>query len=102
MDLGLNGRVAIVTGASRGLGFAAARALVAEGCNVLAVARTEAGLDELRADAPDHVHTALVDMRDLAAVDTLAAQAVSHFGRLDVVVNNAGIAPAGSFLDVTA
>jgi 2-deoxy-D-gluconate 3-dehydrogenase len=97
MDLQLNGKVAIVTGASRGLGRAAAEALVAEGALVLAAARSTADLEKLRAEFPEQVAIATVDMQDAAAVAALADLAVSTFGRLDVVVNNAGIAPAGKF-----
>jgi len=98
-DLGLAGSVAIVTGASRGLGRAAAEALLAEGASVVATARRSDLLEELRATAPDRVRTVPVDLRDADAVAALPQQAVDAFGRLDVVVNNAGIAPAGSFLE---
>ncbi|MGQ0624631.1 MAG: SDR family NAD(P)-dependent oxidoreductase [Sporichthyaceae bacterium] len=97
MDLELQGRVVIVTGASRGLGQAAAQALVAEGACVLAVARSTADLEKLRATAPDRIAIATVDMRSATEVAALADRAVEAFGRLDVVVNNAGIAPAGKF-----
>ncbi len=97
MDLQLDGRVAIVTGASRGLGRAAAEALVAEGARVLAVARSTTDLEKLQASAPDRIAIATVDMRSVDQVAALAGQAVETFGRLDVVVNNAGIAPAGKF-----
>lgn len=99
MDLDLDGRVAIVTGASRGLGRAAVEALMAEGTSVLAVARSVPELEKLRAICPDRIETAVVDMRDSGAVAALADDAVQRFGGLDIVVNNAGIAPAGHFLD---
>jgi 2-deoxy-D-gluconate 3-dehydrogenase len=97
MDLQLGGRVAIVTGASRGLGRGAAEALAAEGALVLAVARNEAELAKLRAGFPERIAIATADMRDADQVAALADRAVAEFGRLDVVVNNAGIAPAGKF-----
>ena len=97
MDLGLDGKVAIVTGASRGLGAAAVEALVAEGALVLAAARTTEALEKLQATAPERIAVATVDMRDADAVGALADLAVERFGRLDIVVNNAGIAPAGKF-----
>ncbi|MDO9408884.1 SDR family NAD(P)-dependent oxidoreductase [Patulibacter sp.] len=101
MNLGLDGRVAIVTGASRGLGRAAVLALAAEGAKVLAVARSTDALDAVAAEAPDgSVVAATCDMRDRAQVAALADLAVERFGRLDVVVNNAGIAPAGRFVDL--
>lgn len=99
MDLGLEQQVAIVTGASRGLGRAAAAALVAEGVRVVAVARDQPSLQVLAQAHPGHVLAAPCDMRDLEAVQALAALALERFGRLDVVVNNAGIAPAGKFID---
>ena len=99
IDLQLAGSVAIVTGASRGLGRAAAEALLAEGVSVVVAARRADLLDELRASAPDRVLAVPVDLRDSDAVAALPQQAVDAFGRLDIVVNNAGIAPAGKFLD---
>ena len=97
MNLELDNRVAIVTGASRGLGRACAEALVAEGARVLAVARSTADLEKLQAIAPENIAIATVDMRSVEAVAALPALAVETFGRLDIVVNNAGIAPAGKF-----
>jgi 2-dehydro-3-deoxy-D-gluconate 5-dehydrogenase len=99
MDLGLTGQVAIVTGATRGLGRAAAEALVAEGVQVLATGRTAADLRSLEAAHPGAVSAHECDMRDLDAVAALPGVALDRFGRLDVLVNNAGIAPAGKFLD---
>lgn len=99
MDLGLDGRVAIVTGASRGLGRAAALALAAEGAHVLGVARTADALERLAAERPERIAVAGCDMRDPEQVATLPAQAIARFGRIDVVVNNAGIAPAARFAE---
>jgi 2-deoxy-D-gluconate 3-dehydrogenase len=101
MDLDLTGRGVIVTGASKGLGQSAARALAAEGANVLAVARTKASLDELAAERfAGTIHPHVCDMRDRAHVAALPAVAVERLGRLDAVVNNAGIAPAADFLEM--
>lgn len=99
MHFELDNKVAIVTGASRGLGLAVARALAAEGCRILAVARSVDELTRLEAENPDMVRACPCDMKDIEAVKGLPARAVREFGQLDVVVNNAGIAPAGSFLD---
>jgi len=99
IDLGIAGKVAIVTGASRGLGRAAALALVEQGARVLAVARTLDDLDALQAVAPQQVKARPCDMLDTESVARLPAEAVAAFGRLDIVVNNAGIAPAGAFLE---
>ncbi|MEU1984494.1 glucose 1-dehydrogenase [Nocardia sp. NPDC019395] len=101
MDMQLKGRGVIVTGASKGLGRSAARALAAEGAEVLAVARTEDSLKELAAESfPGKIHPHVCDMRDREAVGALAAVAVDRLGRLDVVVNNAGIALAANFLEM--
>ena len=99
MDLKLEGTVAIVTGASRGLGAAAAEALVAEGAHVVAAARSQDALDELAGRSGGRIHAVRCDMHDREEVAGLADVAVDRFGRLDCVVNNAGIAPAGTFLD---
>lgn len=99
MDWQLQGHVAIVTGASRGLGRAAAQALVAEGARVLAVARSHVDLAALAGQSGGAVAAHPCDMTDRAAVAALPQAALDAFGRLDIVVNNAGIAPAGAFVD---
>ena len=99
MDLGLNGHVAVVTGASRGLGEAAVRAMVAEGAQVVAAARSADALAALAEELGDAVAAVPCDMRDRAAVANLVDEAIDRFGRLDSVVNNAGIAPASKFVD---
>lgn len=100
MKFGLEGHVAIVTGASRGLGRAAALALALEGAKVLAVARSTDALAELVAEAPGgSIQAVTCDMKDPAQVAALPAQAIAAFGRIDIVINNAGIAPAGKFVD---
>lgn len=99
MDLGLDGQVAIVTGASRGLGRAAARSLAGEGVKVLAAARTVADLEQLAAEHPGMIAATECDMSDAARVASLPAEAIDRFGGLNIVVNNAGIAPAATFLE---
>lgn len=99
MDLQLDGQVAIVTGASRGLGRAAALALAEEGVRVVAAARSGDALAELVDHYPDRIQAVTCDMEESDAVAGLVDEAVEAFGRLDVVVNNAGIAPAGAFED---
>ena len=99
MNFDLENKVAIVTGASRGLGMAAARSLAAEGCKILAAARSVEDLRKFESELPDSIRACPCDMTDIDAVRTLPARAVEEFGRLDIVVNNAGIAPAGLFLD---
>ena len=100
MDLGLDGQVAIVTGASRGLGYAIAEQYAAEGMKVVAAARSVEDLEKLAADHPDAVEVARCDVTDPDAVSALVGVALDRFGRLDVVVNNAGIAPASPFVDM--
>lgn len=101
MDLNLNQSGVIVTGASKGLGRAAARALAAEGANVLAVARSESSLEELAAECfPGRIVPQVCDMRDRDQVAALVETAVDRLGRLDAVINNAGIAPAANFLEM--
>ncbi len=99
MELGLEGHGVVVTGASKGLGAAIARSLVAEGANVVAAARSADALETLAAEAPDQVTAVPCDMRDRDAVAALVAACVDRFGRLDAIVNNAGIAPAGKLVD---
>lgn len=102
MDLELEGRVAIVTGASRGLGRAAAVALVEQGVRVIAAARTIADLELLKETAPDKIHCVQCDMTDRESVAALPRIAIDTFGGLDIVVNNAGITMAGKFLEQDA
>jgi 3-oxoacyl-[acyl-carrier protein] reductase len=99
MDLGLSGRVAIVTAASKGLGRATAEALAAEGARVVLNARNESALAELAATLDD----ALVvpgDITDPALPARLVDAAIDRWGRVDVVVGNAGGPPTGSALEV--
>ena len=99
IDLLLEGKTAIVTGASRGLGRATAIALHEQGANVLAVARSLDDLKTLEATDPKKIKACQCDMLNGEAVAGLAQNALQTFGSLDIVVNNAGIAPAGNFLE---
>ena len=99
IDFELEGKVAIVTGASRGLGRAAATALIEQGIRVLAVARSLDDLKELESLTPESVQVRQCDMHDTEDVAKLPGEVIDTFGRLDIVVNNAGIAPAGRFLE---
>src|SRR5579862_1774989 len=95
-------RVALVTGASRGIGYATAVALARAGAHVVAVARTVGGLEELddavRAAGGSATLTPL-DMRDYPALYRLGAALNERYGRLDVLVGNAAIAGVPSPLD---
>lgn len=94
MDLGLSGRKAIVTGASRGLGKAIATQLAGEGVDLVLCARGEAALketaEELRATGV-HVHTATLDVSDDAAIAPFVESAVQQLGGLDILVSNASV-----------
>jgi 3-oxoacyl-[acyl-carrier protein] reductase len=101
METGLKGKVALVFGASRGLGRAAAEALSAEGARVAIVARQEATLTEAatsitRATGGD-VFPLVCDVSKATEARQAVREAASHFGGLDIVVTNSGGPRAGSF-----
>src|SRR4051812_28726253 len=98
MDLQLAGKVAIVMGASRGIGRAIAETLAAEGTSTVLVARSREALDELSASLPTPGLAHAVDLREPSAADTVIAATVGRFGRLDLLVNNAGATIRGDFL----
>jgi NAD(P)-dependent dehydrogenase (short-subunit alcohol dehydrogenase family) len=89
MEQSLRGRVAIVTGASRGLGRACVKALVAQGVRVALFARPSASLDETAAQFGASVLSCPCDIRSPDAVNVAVARAAAHFGRIDILVNNA-------------
>ncbi|GLZ11445.1 short-chain dehydrogenase [Actinomadura sp. NBRC 104425] len=99
MDLRLRDAVVLVTGASRGLGAAIALRLAAEGAHVVGAARSKHALDELAARSGGRITAVEADMRDEDAVAGLADEVVARHGRIDALLNNAGIAPAGRFAD---
>src|SRR5437660_5683285 len=94
MPLPLADRIALVTGASRGIGYAAALALARAGAHVVAVARTVGGLEELD-DAIRAVGGSAtlvpLDLKDHAGISQLGAALTDRYHRLDVLVGNAGI-----------
>jgi len=103
MDLGLAGKVAIVGGSSRGIGRAIALALAQEGCNVAICARgqqeLEAAAAEIRAQTVAQVLPLACDMANHDDIRRLVRQTAETFGRIDIVVNNAGGPPLGTFDD---
>jgi 3-oxoacyl-[acyl-carrier protein] reductase len=104
MDLGLSGRVAIVTGASRGIGNACAAELAAEGAHVVAVSRdavgNAAGAITLMTQARGRVIGAPADLNDPAAVRAVFDRTMAEFGRLDILVNCAAVIGRGDFFSL--
>lgn len=107
MELGLNGKVALVTGSSKGIGFAIAQALAREGCKVVLNARNTADLDsaaaQIRRESPSAaVHIVASDVAVPGGAERAVAETVAHFGRIDILVNNAGgIGRFGAFAELT-
>src|SRR5215218_6169260 len=103
MDLGLQDRAYVVTGASRGLGLATATELVREGARVLLCARDQDGLDRATdsLDAGDRVMALPGDLTDSGLGDQLAAAAIGRWGRLDGALVSVGGPPAGQTLDLS-
>jgi 3-oxoacyl-[acyl-carrier protein] reductase len=104
MDMGLNGRACIVTGASRGIGLATARGLCAEGAHVLLTARDEAALEAAArecAAAGGRAEALALDVTEPDAGERMVAGADERFGQLDVVVNNAGTSRARPLDELT-
>ena len=103
MDLGLAGKVAIVGGSSRGIGRAIALALAQEGCSVAICARgkeeLEAAAAEIRAQTGVQVLPVVCDMARYDDIQGLVHKTAEAFGRIDIVVNNAGGPPLGTFDD---
>jgi 3-oxoacyl-[acyl-carrier protein] reductase len=101
MDLGLTGRVAVVMAASRGLGRATAQALAAEGCDLAIAsrdpARIEAAAADIRARSGRRVLAAAVDVTRADAIAAFAEQVQAAYGRTDILVNNGGGPPPGTF-----
>jgi 7-alpha-hydroxysteroid dehydrogenase len=98
----LDGKVAIVTGAGRGIGQAVALAFAEQGANVVISARTESEIEATAAQARAFGAKALAlpcDVTDAAQLDALVTRTVAELGRIDLVVNNAGGFPPMAFLD---
>jgi 3-oxoacyl-[acyl-carrier protein] reductase len=104
MELGLKGKVALVTGSSRGIGRGVALALAAAGCDLMLTGRDAAALDEgaqaIRAKG-HRAAIAALDLRQTDAAKTLIEKVKREFGGLDILVNNAGATKRGDFLDLT-
>ncbi|MBV8773350.1 MAG: SDR family oxidoreductase [Deltaproteobacteria bacterium] len=103
MELGLEGKIAIVTGGSKGIGRATALALLNEGASVLICARGQQALDDTvgaAADAHERIDAIAADLMQPVAVKQVVARCVERFGRIDILVNNAGSARPGDFLQL--
>jgi NAD(P)-dependent dehydrogenase (short-subunit alcohol dehydrogenase family) len=104
MDLGLNGKVALVTGSSRGIGRGIAVTLGYEGCDVLLTGRDRSALEKVAAAIRANGRKAVIvdiDLREQGAPAALIEAVQREFGHLDVLVNNAGTTRRGDFFELT-
>ena len=104
MELGLNGKIALVTGSSRGIGRGIAEALAAEGCDVMLTGRDEKALEEAASAIGAkgrRAATSTLDLREPGTTETLIDQVRRAFGGLDILINNAGATKRGDFLELT-
>jgi NAD(P)-dependent dehydrogenase (short-subunit alcohol dehydrogenase family) len=104
MDLGLKGKVALVTGGSKGIGKAVARGLAEEGAKVAICARGQVDLDravgELSKETGGEIFAVGGDLTNPKDVQKIVEATVGRFGRIDILINNAGAAPGGLLLDL--
>jgi 3-oxoacyl-[acyl-carrier protein] reductase len=100
----MSDRIAVVTGGSKGIGFAIARALVEEGCRVAITARTANELERAAQalGGGDRVHAVAADVRDPAQAARAMDETVKRFGGLDILVNNAGVGRFANVADMSA
>ena len=105
MDLGLKGKVALVTGGSKGIGKAVAHGLAEEGAKVAICARGQIDLDravgDLAKSTGSEVFAVAGDLTTENGVKKIVDATIAKFGRIDILVNNAGAAPGGLLLDLT-
>lgn len=106
LELNLSGKTAIVTGGSAGIGFAIAEALYREGVSVAIVARNAERLEQAAKtirELPNQGNKVLAISADLSqgdGVDTVVSKTLAEFGQIDILINNAGSARAGAFLEL--
>src|SRR4051812_21977426 len=105
MDLGLSGRVAIVTGGNRGIGYAISAEFLKEGAHVVVAsldpARNKEAVEKLKEKSNSRVIGVPTDLNDPAAVESLFKTTLAEFGGLDILVNNATAISPGSFFAMT-
>jgi len=100
----LSGKVVVVTGASKGIGRELALLLAEAGGIIVPTVRTKADADQVAKDASSHgcsLHPLLLDVTNVAAIERMVAQVVERHGRIDVLVNNAGLGTGHNALKVT-
>jgi len=101
MDLQLVNKVAIITGASRGIGKAIAETLSAEGATVVLIARSGAELESVAKSLPNKSLVQVADLRETDSANQIVTATLEQFGKLDLLVNNAGATKRGDFLALT-
>lgn len=105
MNMGITGKVAVVAASSKGLGYAIARGLAAEGCRVVVSARTEADVRDaaarIAAETGSDAEPIVADVSVAADCERLIASAAERFGSVDILVTNTGGPPAGRFEALT-
>ncbi|MBQ0139220.1 MAG: SDR family oxidoreductase [Kurthia sp.] len=106
MNLGLLGKTAVITGGSRGIGFATARQLVIEGANVVICGRQEDTLMEaankIEKETGQRVLAIVADVTEKADCEKLIMSAMAKFKRVDILINNAGISSTNPFMDISS
>ncbi|CAG7649194.1 SDR family NAD(P)-dependent oxidoreductase [Paenibacillus allorhizosphaerae] len=105
MELGLTGKVALITGGSKGIGLGTALTLAKEGASIAICARSEEHLQKAASIIMEQTGARVLPLQaDVTSPDDcerIAASTAAHFGRLDIVINNAGTSAAGPFQNVT-
>ncbi|WP_102347405.1 SDR family oxidoreductase [Bacillus sp. Marseille-P3661] len=104
MDLGLQGKTALVLASSKGLGKAIALKFAEEGANIMLASRSEDSLkltaEEIKSQTNVHVHYQVCDMTDVDSIQKVVLETARTYGSIDILVNNAGGPPAGNFDDL--
>ncbi|MEM1610668.1 MAG: SDR family oxidoreductase [Sulfolobales archaeon] len=105
MDLGLKGRVALVTASTKGIGFGVARVLVEEGVNVVITSRNRENVEQavarLKGISGAEVFGVTTDLRSREDIENLVKQALDRFGRIDILVYNTGPPKLGTFMELS-